>query len=606
LRNIDVSSALENRHAGFLFHQVECLNTPRLAWEPSVRFCRNAILPNRFLLTFAKKAIQHNSEETILTLCRRLQMPEVFFGTARQSLPLAKLIHFGFEENETSSLYKMYLEFDPKGILPNRSFLLHRAFKWDVADKERHVLTEYIWHRSLDVPGIMDRLEGVYQDSRSQESLAIAQEILQLAASRPGHEVAYLEVTEPTNDRRSFDLNMYDALLLVGDLYPYLLKITEHFRIPAQQFQDLFERIKCKRFGHLAGGIHRGGQDFFNLYYGVEWREGKTVAGFGDQEERNSLAQISRTSVPRNGAMLETTALPFQNGSGSIKAGDRYEITAGDDHYYNYCWWPYLPVASVENKFRPVNLLYHSFELAGLDARAYQLVQRIREAIGLFRTVWGVKWLGDRLAWEFYFYDYQRRQREVSISRVLEAIRPIIRCDVPVNESLGYFMFSLDVNGELLSGARTLDVVHMYIGNPGSRVSSGIAYALTAGPTVLENFYFFFEATRDLRQAAEKVLHSAHVDVAHIDIDRILRPELRDCNTICIANKQRNDTAYFSGVNVDQLLFFLKLLDYPAQIVGFVEANRSKLDHLLYDVGFDYVAKEDELVILKSGYYGVF
>ena len=62
-----------------------------------------------------------------------------------------------------------------------------------------------------------------------------------------------------------------------------------------------------------------------------------------------------------------------------------------------------------------------------------------------------------------------------------------------------------------------------------------------------------------------------------MDIDRILRPELRDCNTICVANKQRNDTAYFSGVNVDQLLFFLKLLKYPPAIVGFVEENRGNL-----------------------------
>src|SRR5207244_2281697 len=152
---------------------------------------------------------------------------------------------------------------------------------------------------------------------------------------------------------------------------------------------------------------------------------------------------------------------------------------------------------------------------------------------------------------------------------------------IPVNESLAYFMFSLDVNQDLVAGARELDVVHMYIGNPGSRVSSGIAYAVTAAATTLENFYFFFDAKRDLRQAAEKVYASAHIDAARIDIDRILRPELRDCNTICVANKQRNDTAYFSGVDVGQLLFFLKLLEYPAEIVRFVDDNRGRLDHLL-------------------------
>ena len=107
--------------------------------------------------------------------------------------------------------------------------------------------------------------------------------------------------------------------------------------------------------------------------------------------------------------------------------------------------------------------------------RAFDIVEAIRDAIGPFRTVFGVKLIQSRLAWEFYFYDYARRQREVSISRVLEAIRPLVRCDVPVNESLPYFMFSLDLDAELAASRRDLDVVHMYVGNPGSTVSSGIA-----------------------------------------------------------------------------------------------------------------------------------
>jgi hypothetical protein len=37
-----------------------------------------------------------------------------------------------------------------------------------------------------------------------------------------------------------------------------------------------------------------------------------------------------------------------------------------------------------------------------------------------------------------------------------------------------------------------------------------------------------------------------------------------------------------------------------------VEENRTKLDHLLYDVGIDYRMEGDKLVILKSGYYGTF
>jgi hypothetical protein len=137
-------------------------------------------------------------------------------------------------------------------------------------------------------------------------------------------------------------------------------------------------------------------------------------------------------------------------------------------------------------------------------------------------------------------------------------------------------------------------------------VSSGICYALSAAETRLENFYFFFDADTMLEQAAEKIGDSAYVDETLMPMDRLLWPELTGCQTICVANKQHNDTVYFAGVNVDQLLFFFDRVGYPADIVDFVRDNRDELDHLRYDVGFDYRTHGGEVEILKSGYYGIF
>jgi hypothetical protein len=33
----------------------------------------------------------------------------------------------------------------------------------------------------------------------------------------------------------------------------------------------LYDQIKTRRFGHLAGGVHRNGKDFFNVYYGPQF-----------------------------------------------------------------------------------------------------------------------------------------------------------------------------------------------------------------------------------------------------------------------------------------------------------------------------------------------
>lgn len=284
----------------------------------------------------------------------------------------------------------------------------------------------------------------------------------------------------------------------------------------------------------------------------------------------------------------------------------RFEYATAQDPSLNYCLWPYPPPASIEDKFRSVNLLFQSFDHAGIDPKAFAVVEAIRDGIGPFRTVFGVKLLSDQLAWELYFYDYRRRSREVSISRVLALIRSYLPTAIQPNENLPYFMFSIDLNNDLASRRTALEVVHMYVGNPGSTVSSGVAYGVRATGITLENFYFFFDAMNQRAEIAKKVASSAVFDDTRLPVEAVMVPELLRCRTVCIANKQRHDCIYFSGVDVGQLLWFLEWRSYPASVVEFVRVNRDSLDHLLFDVGFDYRMEGAGLHILKSGYYGVF
>jgi hypothetical protein len=204
-----------------------------------------------------------------------------------------------------------------------------------------------------------------------------------------------------------------------------------------------------------------------------------------------------------------------------------FEYATEQDPSLNYCLWPYPPQAPAEDKFRSINLLYQTFDYAGIDARAAAIVEAIRDGIGPFRTVFGVKLLGEKIAWELYFYDYKRRQRQVSISQVVRAIRPYMPTEIEPNENLPYFMFSLDLNHEIVIGRTPLDVVHMYVGNPGSTVSSGIAYAVRAGSTTLENFYFFFDAATQLADVAGKITSSALFDDTLLNVEAILIAVLR-------------------------------------------------------------------------------
>jgi hypothetical protein len=289
-----------------------------------------------------------------------------------------------------------------------------------------------------------------------------------------------------------------------------------------------------------------------------------------------------------------------------MQLAQRLEYATDDDPARCYCLWPYERPAPAADKFRAVNLLYQTFDVSGMPEGAYQIVEALRDGIGAFQTVFGIKWAEGRLAWEFYFYDYLRTKRVVSATRVLQALAPVARSEVALNENLPYFMFSLDIDAALASGQRAIDLIHMYVGNPGSAVSSGIAYGVRADSTTLENFYFFFDAKSDMAQAVRKIENSPHTDTSRIALDEILVPELRDCRTLCVANKRTHDCIYFSGVKVDQLLHFLRRLQYPRSTVDFVQQHRHLLDHLTFDVGFDYTLRDGRLTALKSGFYGVF
>lgn len=282
------------------------------------------------------------------------------------------------------------------------------------------------------------------------------------------------------------------------------------------------------------------------------------------------------------------------------------EYASGQEAQYDFCLWEYRALVPSAGKLRSINLLANSFEAAGLGKRAFEIVGAIRKGLGDSRSVWGIKQEDGRLSWEFYFYDYARLERERSIPRLLELIGPWIGCDVKTSERQPYFMFSIDLDRALLLEGKPLEEIQMYIGNIGSAISSGICYEVTREQTRLKNLYFFFDAQRETDNIVGKLTSSVHLDVNEFDLNAVLWPELRDCQTIVVANKQQRDGVYFSRINVGQLLFFMNRMRYPQEHVAFIEQNRGSLDHMLYDVGFDYCVENGSLKIVKSAYYGVF
>lgn len=286
------------------------------------------------------------------------------------------------------------------------------------------------------------------------------------------------------------------------------------------------------------------------------------------------------------------------------------EMMTPDDEHVDFCLWDYEPPSTPAGKLRPVNLLNCSLRSAGISSRADEIIAALRARLGGMKTVWGIKQAGGTISWELYFYDYARRARARSMSRVLDIIRPWVECDpatrARINEACDYFMFSLDFDAGNLDRGDPIDEIQLYMGNVGSAVSSGICYALRPDAMRMKNFYFFFDARTQMPDIVGKITSSVFLDLARFDLDAVLWPELRDCQTIVVANKPAHDGVYFSRITIDQLLVFLERMRYPQDQIAFARGHRDGFDHLLFDVGIDYRMENGKLEILKSAWYGVF
>ncbi len=189
------------------------------------------------------------------------------------------------------------------------------------------------------------------------------------------------------------------------------------------------------------------------------------------------------------------------------------EWAAAGDKYRDYCLWDYAPLAPTVGKLKQSSVLWQSFEALGAPPRLRDMVEALRRELGPFATVWGVKRIGDRFSWELYFYDYERLGRAVSVERVLGVLQPFARSRLSLPRERPYFMFSLDLDAELGTGARGIDEISIYIGNPGSSVSSGICYQLSEAGLRLDNLYYFFDAKEQWDEIVAKVAASVHLNL---------------------------------------------------------------------------------------------
>lgn len=275
-------------------------------------------------------------------------------------------------------------------------------------------------------------------------------------------------------------------------------------------------------------------------------------------------------------------------------------MTAPHDMLHDFCLWPYEPLTDPAGKLPFSTLLRASFALASQPGRLVSLLERLQGELGAQATVWGVKWNGQAPSWELYFYDYARTDRLLSIERVRD-ILGLYWSDAPDVAHIPYFMFSLEVDadGRITPGA------DVYVGSPGSEVSAGLCYACSGDSASFKNFYHFFEASREFDQVLAKLSNSIHLPFPRPNLDELLWPRTRHCQTLVIANKRSADGVYYSRVSVAELIWFLARMEFPATLQEWLRAESAAYSHMLFDLGVDFRAHNHGIEFFRGAFYGV-
>ncbi len=263
--------------AGLLFQLLKHLNV-EMGFERSFKIVNAVLLNNRYLLGVSKKVVGQRADDRLTETCSLMGMPKTLLDIFRHYLAQANYVHFGFEQNEKSTVYKVYLEFfeaikeeiEKSKHRPDPA-LLHLGLKWDVSNPAKQSLTHYTWYPWLSSHEILRRVSDILEPERGAAAREAAEHLVSVALARiPDRDILYLEVSEEGNPRRSFDINVYRANLQLAEVYPLLSMLCRRHSISFDTFHSLYKGIKAKRFGHLAAGVDREENSFFTIYYGVE------------------------------------------------------------------------------------------------------------------------------------------------------------------------------------------------------------------------------------------------------------------------------------------------------------------------------------------------
>lgn len=260
-----------------------------------------------------------------------------------------------------------------------------------------------------------------------------------------------------------------------------------------------------------------------------------------------------------------------------------------------------------------LDLLQAALPVGGSDRRAWdRIVDSMRSELGLERTVWGIKFDGTSLLWELYFCEHPRPPTPDVHGYFDDIARGFSRVGawsapwgLPLTAKMVSFEFTIDEGGRI-DGPDSVDVYQ----KSEPRENVWLSYRLTTRDRSLRNSY----QTHDLPTDQDGL-------IAWFRESRFATPDFPDggadywldyiggldsCIGSWCARKPECDGIYLRRTHPRDLERFLADHGYPPHLREWVGRHVDQLDHLRFELSFNYTVHDGVVNIDKTGFYGYF
>lgn len=229
------------------------------------------------------------------------------------------------------------------------------------------------------------------------------------------------------------------------------------------------------------------------------------------------------------------------------------------------------------------------------------VTQLLKQLLKETNIIYGVKLVGEKLHYELYVYA-RPNLLHITPSKVLEELKKVLPVTIDYEKELDilYECFSIDFTKDIINNE--LCSIHLY--KMEDVASHMCSYLYTNFKSSIENRYKIYFLPTHQAELEHILTHSTLFSCKNVTYDMIIPIELQKCFCVCHAIKPTMEGVYISRITLQQFIYFLTHFNYPQDILTYVTDNSNHLDYLLYDIAFDYIIKDDKVIILQTAFNG--